>query len=45
MPADRLERLKTAVGEATMNAMEHGNRYDPEKPVAVIQYVVDAPTS
>ncbi len=24
----RLERLKTAVAEATMNAMEHGNRYD-----------------
>ena len=23
----RLERLKTAVGEATMNAMEHGNQY------------------
>ena len=23
----RLERLKTAVAEATMNAMEHGNRY------------------
>jgi serine phosphatase RsbU (regulator of sigma subunit)/anti-sigma regulatory factor (Ser/Thr protein kinase) len=24
----RLERLKTAVAEATMNAMEHGNRFD-----------------
>ena len=35
LPADRLERLKTAVGEATMNAMEHGNRYDPDLPVAV----------
>lgn len=35
LPPDRLERLKTAVGEATMNAMEHGNRYDPEKPVAI----------
>jgi anti-sigma regulatory factor (Ser/Thr protein kinase) len=35
LPADRLERLKTAVGEATMNAMEHGNRYDPELPVAI----------
>ncbi|MBK9091192.1 MAG: SpoIIE family protein phosphatase [Anaerolineae bacterium] len=35
LSADRLERLKTAVGEATMNAMEHGNRYDPEKPVAI----------
>lgn len=28
----RLERLKTAVAEATMNAMEHGNRYDPARP-------------
>ena len=26
----RLERLKTAVAEATMNAMEHGNNYDAE---------------
>ena len=25
LPAARLERLKTAVAEATMNAMEHGN--------------------
>jgi serine phosphatase RsbU (regulator of sigma subunit)/CHASE1-domain containing sensor protein/anti-sigma regulatory factor (Ser/Thr protein kinase) len=31
----RLERLKTAVAEATMNAMEHGNRYDPEVPVRI----------
>jgi anti-sigma regulatory factor (Ser/Thr protein kinase) len=31
----RLERLKTAVGEATMNAMEHGNRYRPGVPVAL----------
>jgi anti-sigma regulatory factor (Ser/Thr protein kinase) len=35
LPADRLERLKTAMGEATMNAMEHGNRYDPDLPVAI----------
>ena len=35
LPADKLERLKTAVGEATMNAMEHGNRYDPDLPVAI----------
>ncbi len=35
LPAARLERLKTAVAEATMNAMEHGNGYRPEKPVAV----------
>jgi serine phosphatase RsbU (regulator of sigma subunit)/CHASE1-domain containing sensor protein/anti-sigma regulatory factor (Ser/Thr protein kinase) len=31
----RLDRLKTAVAEATMNAMEHGNRYDPEVPVKI----------
>jgi serine phosphatase RsbU (regulator of sigma subunit)/anti-sigma regulatory factor (Ser/Thr protein kinase) len=32
---DRLEKLKTAVAEATMNAMEHGNKYQPEKPVYI----------
>ena len=31
----RLERLKTAVAEATMNAIEHGNRGRPEIPVDV----------
>jgi anti-sigma regulatory factor (Ser/Thr protein kinase) len=31
----RLARLKTAVAEATMNAMEHGNRYDPDLPVEI----------
>ena len=31
----RLERLKTAVAEATMNAMEHGNHYRADAPVAV----------
>ncbi|HEX5879436.1 MAG TPA: SpoIIE family protein phosphatase [Actinomycetota bacterium] len=31
----RLERLKTAVGEATMNAIEHGNENRPELPVEV----------
>jgi serine phosphatase RsbU (regulator of sigma subunit)/anti-sigma regulatory factor (Ser/Thr protein kinase) len=35
LPSERLERLKTAVAEATMNAMEHGNHYDPDKPVAI----------
>jgi anti-sigma regulatory factor (Ser/Thr protein kinase) len=30
-----LEKLKTAVAEATMNAMEHGNRYDPDVPVTI----------
>jgi anti-sigma regulatory factor (Ser/Thr protein kinase) len=33
VPAKRLEQLKTAVAEATMNAMEHGNGYDAEIPV------------
>jgi serine/threonine-protein kinase RsbW len=31
----RLERLKTAVAETTMNAIEHGNRYRPEVPVVI----------
>jgi serine/threonine-protein kinase RsbW len=31
----RLERLKTAVAEATMNAIEHGNLNRPEMPVDV----------
>jgi serine phosphatase RsbU (regulator of sigma subunit)/anti-sigma regulatory factor (Ser/Thr protein kinase) len=31
----RVERLKTAVGEATMNAMEHGNEYRADRPVSV----------
>jgi anti-sigma regulatory factor (Ser/Thr protein kinase) len=35
LPGPRLERLKTAVAEATMNAMEHGNGYRPELPVEV----------
>jgi anti-sigma regulatory factor (Ser/Thr protein kinase) len=33
--ASRLERLKTAVGETVMNAIEHGNRYHPELEVLV----------
>ncbi len=35
IPPDRLERLKTAVAEATMNATEHGNRYRPDLPVSI----------
>ncbi|MBI4789277.1 MAG: SpoIIE family protein phosphatase [Chloroflexi bacterium] len=35
LPAARLENLKTAVAEATMNAMEHGNGFRPEVPVYV----------
>ncbi len=36
LPAARLEKLKTAVAEATMNGMEHGNQYDAEKPVKIV---------
>src|SRR5436190_1635030 len=35
MPSKRLDQLKTAVAEATMNAMEHGNHYLPDKPVSI----------
>jgi serine/threonine-protein kinase RsbW len=35
LPAARLERLKTAVAEATMNAIEHGNGNRAEIPVEV----------
>ena len=31
----RLERLGTAVAEATMNAMEHGNEYRADRPVSI----------
>jgi serine phosphatase RsbU (regulator of sigma subunit)/anti-sigma regulatory factor (Ser/Thr protein kinase) len=32
---EQMERLKTAVGEAAMNAMEHGNQYNPDLPISV----------
>src|ERR1700744_3791736 len=35
LPEARLERLKTAVAEATMNAIEHGNGNRPEIPVEI----------
>src|SRR5918997_1219740 len=35
LPDRTLERLKTAVAEATMNAMEHGNQYRAEVPVLI----------
>ena len=35
LPERRIERLKTAVAEATINAIEHGNHYDPELPVKI----------
>ena len=35
IPNDRLEKLKTAVAEATMNAMEHGNNFQADVPVYI----------
>lgn len=35
LPKKRLDQLSTAVGEAIMNAMEHGNKFKPEVPVHV----------
>jgi anti-sigma regulatory factor (Ser/Thr protein kinase) len=35
LTADQMERLKTAVAEATMNAIEHGNENRPEVPVDI----------
>ena len=35
MEAGRVDRLKTAVAEATMNAMEHGSGYAQDRPVTV----------
>jgi serine phosphatase RsbU (regulator of sigma subunit)/anti-sigma regulatory factor (Ser/Thr protein kinase) len=35
LPGAQLERLRTAVGETTMNAIEHGNLGRPELPVSV----------
>lgn len=35
LPPRRQDRLKTAVAEATMNAMEHGNHYQAELPVLI----------
>ena len=42
LPDRTLERLKTAVAEATMNAMEHGNRYREEAPVLIEVSASDA---
>lgn len=35
LTGDRLEQLKTAVAEATMNAIEHGNKLQADLPVLV----------
>jgi serine phosphatase RsbU (regulator of sigma subunit)/anti-sigma regulatory factor (Ser/Thr protein kinase) len=36
LPSGSLEKLKTAVAEATMNAMEHGNKYQVDVPVQIV---------
>ena len=41
LPEQRLEKLKTAVAEATMNAMEHGNKYRPEVPVEIQVWLLE----
>jgi serine phosphatase RsbU (regulator of sigma subunit)/anti-sigma regulatory factor (Ser/Thr protein kinase) len=41
LPAARLERLKTAVSEATMNAIEYGSQNDPAIPVQIEAWVTD----
>jgi anti-sigma regulatory factor (Ser/Thr protein kinase) len=35
LPASKLDRLKTAVAETSMNAIEHGNRNDASLPVKI----------
>jgi serine phosphatase RsbU (regulator of sigma subunit)/anti-sigma regulatory factor (Ser/Thr protein kinase) len=35
LASERVERLKTAVAEATMNAIEHGNKFNAQLPVAI----------
>jgi anti-sigma regulatory factor (Ser/Thr protein kinase) len=41
LPKRTLERLKTAVAEATTNAMEHGNRYNPNVPVKIQVWLLE----
>src|SRR5579859_95630 len=41
----RLERLKTGVAEATMNAMEHGNKFKAEVPVEFVVRASDRAVS
>jgi serine phosphatase RsbU (regulator of sigma subunit)/CHASE1-domain containing sensor protein/anti-sigma regulatory factor (Ser/Thr protein kinase) len=41
LPEKSLERLKTAVAEATMNAMEHGNNYNPDVPVKIQVWLLE----
>jgi anti-sigma regulatory factor (Ser/Thr protein kinase) len=45
LPDRTIERLKTAVAEATMNSMEHGNHYQAELPVIIEVAASDAELS
>jgi anti-sigma regulatory factor (Ser/Thr protein kinase) len=45
LPERTLQRLKTAVAEATLNAMEHGNHYRAELPVLIEVSVSEADLS
>lgn len=40
-PSGKIEQLQTAVSEATMNAMEHGNQYRANSPVTIRVYHED----
>jgi serine/threonine-protein kinase RsbW len=42
LPERTMDRLKTAVAEATMNAMEHGNEYRADAPVLIEVEASDA---
>jgi|SRR5579859_753219 len=35
-PADRVDDVKTAVVEATLNAIEHGNQFDANRAVSIV---------
>jgi anti-sigma regulatory factor (Ser/Thr protein kinase) len=41
LDAARSEKLRTAVAEAALNAIEHGNHFDPDLPVGVRVVVSD----
>jgi serine/threonine-protein kinase RsbW len=45
LPERTQQRFKTAVAEATLNAMEHGNRYRAELPVLIEVSVSEADLS
>ncbi|MDQ3863939.1 MAG: ATP-binding protein [Actinomycetota bacterium] len=45
LPEKTLRRFRTAVAEATLNAMEHGNRYRAELPVLIEVSVSEAKLS